>query len=181
MNLTSSHNSAEMEDDAFHHATLAGGKEMLQAPGSTGPLQGLVCAGTVGVQATLLSKPMGENCLWRSISCASRASLAACMMPSSSARAKAVVEQHPSSARPALAHRVCRARLRPWIRISTVCFSTLWPANIRSRARHSQAADKPAARGWRVTPPPNPAQTVPLGVREMGDVARAQATCWRPG
>lgn len=31
-----------MEDDAFHHAALAGGKEMFQALGSTGPLQGLV-------------------------------------------------------------------------------------------------------------------------------------------
>lgn len=63
MNLTSSHSSAEMEDDAFHHAALAGGKEMLQAVGSTGALLGLVCGGMVGVQATLLSKPMDENCL----------------------------------------------------------------------------------------------------------------------
>lgn len=102
MNLTSSHNSAEMEDDAFHHATLAGGKEMLQALVSTDPLQGLVCAGTVGVQATLLSKPMGENCLWRSISCASRASLAACMMPSSSARAKASLQCQAGTGAPCL-------------------------------------------------------------------------------
>lgn len=100
MNLTSSHDSAGMEDDAFHHATLAGGKEMFQAVGSPGALQGLVCAGMARVQATLLSQPMDENCLWRSISCASRASLAACMMPGSSARAKAVMEWPPSSARP---------------------------------------------------------------------------------
>lgn len=63
MNVTSSHSSAEMEDDAFHHAALAGEKEMLQALGSSGALLGLVCAGTVGVPATLLSKPMNENCL----------------------------------------------------------------------------------------------------------------------
>lgn len=96
MILTSSHNSAGMEDDASHHATLAGGKEVLQALGSTGPLKG----GTVTVQATPLPKPMDENCLWRSISCASRASLAACMMPSSSARAKADMERPPCGARP---------------------------------------------------------------------------------
>lgn len=63
MNLTSGHNSAGMEDDAFHYATLAGGEEMLQALGSTGALQGLVCAGMVRVQVTVLSEPMDENSL----------------------------------------------------------------------------------------------------------------------
>lgn len=121
-----------------------------------------------GVQAILLSKPMAEICLWRSISCASRASLAVWVMPSSSAGAGAVMEGHPSSAGLGVTHRVCMARLSPQIHISTVCFSTLWPANICSRAGQSHAADKPAAEGWRGDTVPKSSPNCASGSQENG-------------
>lgn len=79
-----------MEDDAFRHAVLAGGQEMLQALGSIGPLQCCRSSGLVPQHSPVFKNRilLDENCLWRIISCASRASTAVCIMPSSQHRGR---------------------------------------------------------------------------------------------